>query len=192
MSSPLFIFHHVISKSGIVDSLLSWATFKQSKDLKKSDGTKTEKIRDYYSVFPLRGKLLNVREATAKQLTENKEIGYIKQILGLQQHKEYTNVKSLRYGHLMIMTDQATHKNGTQLLFYTMPEYESWKHNLGGSASGWSIKYYKGLGTSTSKEGREYFANLEKHRKDFIWEDEQDGEAIELAFSKKKIEERKN
>jgi DNA topoisomerase-2 len=48
------------------------------------------------------------------------------------------------------------------------------------------------LGTSTSKEGREYFANLEKHRKDFIWVDDQDGDAIELAFSKKKIEERKN
>ncbi|KAF7138294.1 hypothetical protein RHSIM_Rhsim07G0089300 [Rhododendron simsii] len=30
------------------------------------------------------------------------------------------------------------------------------------------------------------------HRKDFIWEDEQDGEAIQLAFSKKKIEARKN
>ncbi|KAG5523719.1 hypothetical protein RHGRI_030638 [Rhododendron griersonianum] len=28
--------------------------------------------------------------------------------------------------------------------------------------------------------------------KDIIWEDEQDGEAIELAFSKKKIEARKN
>ena len=38
---------------------------------------------------------------------------------------------------------QATHKNGTQLSFYTMPEYESWKHNLMGNASGWSIKYYK-------------------------------------------------
>lgn len=62
--------------------------------------------RDYYGVFPLRGKLLNVREATNKQLTENKEIGYIKQILGLQQNKEYTSIKSLRYGHLMIMTDQ--------------------------------------------------------------------------------------
>ena len=62
--------------------------------------------QDYYGVFPLRGKLLNVREATAKQLTENKEIGCIKQSLGLQQHKEYTNVKSLRYGHLMRMTDQ--------------------------------------------------------------------------------------
>ena len=153
-----------VSKSGIVDSLLSWANFKQSKYLKKSDGTKTEKIhgiekldnankaggkesdkctliltegdsakalavscchcaeyfsikvssigflfvwfltlfiliqlaglaavgRDYYCVFPLRGKLLNVREATAKQLTENKEIGYIKQTLGLQQHKDTT------------------------------------------------------------------------------------------------------
>ena len=33
-----------VSKSGIVDSLLSWATFKRIKDLKKSDGTKTEKI----------------------------------------------------------------------------------------------------------------------------------------------------
>nr|POE50683.1 dna topoisomerase 2 [Quercus suber] len=79
---------------------------------------------------------------------------------------------------------QATDKNGTQLSFYTMPEYESWKHNLTGNASGWSIKYYMGLGTSTSKEGREYFVNLEKHRKYFIWEDEQDREAIELAFKK--------
>ena len=48
------------------------------------------------------------------------------------------------------------------------------------------------MGTSTSKEGSEYFANLEKHRKDFIWEDEREEEAIELAFSKKKIEERKS
>ncbi|KAG5559891.1 hypothetical protein RHGRI_003250 [Rhododendron griersonianum] len=38
----------------------------------------------------------------------------------------------------------------------------------------------------------EYFHDLESHRKDIIWEDEQDGEAIELAFSKKKIEARKS
>lgn len=100
-----------------------------------------------------------------------------------------------------------------------MPEYEAWKENLGNNASGWSIKYYKvcplkslwytvvgiqnsnafqssiswqGLGTSTSKEGKEYFQDLDKHKKDFIWVDEQDGDAIELAFSKKKIEARKN
>lgn len=48
------------------------------------------------------------------------------------------------------------------------------------------------MGTSTSKEGRDYFQNLAMHKKDFIWIDERDGEAIELAFSKKKIEERKN
>lgn len=50
----------------------------------------------------------------------------------------------------------------------------------------------QGLGTSTSKEGREYFEQLTKHKKDFIWQDDNDGEAIELAFSKKKIEDRKN
>ncbi|KAI7983180.1 Helicase and polymerase-containing protein TEBICHI [Camellia lanceoleosa] len=33
-----------LSKSGIVESLLSWADFKQSKDLKKIDGTKRQRI----------------------------------------------------------------------------------------------------------------------------------------------------
>ena len=64
--------------------------------------------RNFYGVFPLRGKLLNVREATSKQLKENKEIESIKKILGLQHDKQYSNVKSLRYGHLMIMTDQVS------------------------------------------------------------------------------------
>jgi hypothetical protein len=43
-SDPYALTLFTVTKSGIVDSLLSWATFKQSKDLKKSDGTKTEKI----------------------------------------------------------------------------------------------------------------------------------------------------
>ena len=38
---------------------------------------------------------------------------------------------------------QATHRNGTVLSFYSMPEYESWKESLAENASGWSIKYYK-------------------------------------------------
>ncbi|CAL5346686.1 unnamed protein product [Camellia sinensis] len=140
-----------VSKSGIVESLLSWADFKQSKDLKKTDGTKRQRItgitkledandaggkssdkctliltegvsakalamagisvvgRNYYGVFPLRGKLLNVREASHKQIMENAEIQSIKQILGLQHGKQYDSVKTLRYGHLMIMTDQVKH-----------------------------------------------------------------------------------
>ena len=64
--------------------------------------------RDNYGVFPLRGKLLNVRDANAKQVLENQEIQYVKQILGLQQGKTYSSVDSLRYGHVMIMTDQVT------------------------------------------------------------------------------------
>ena len=62
--------------------------------------------RDQYGVFPLRGKLLNVREATAVQLRENEEINAIKKILGLQHGVTYDDAKKLRYGHLMIMTDQ--------------------------------------------------------------------------------------
>lgn len=50
----------------------------------------------------------------------------------------------------------------------------------------------QGLGTSTSQEGKEYFRNLQLHKKNFFWADDRDGEAIELAFSKKKIEARKN
>lgn len=62
--------------------------------------------RDRFGVFPLRGKLLNVRDASSTQVTNNAEIGNIKKILGLKQGVEYSSVKSLRYGHLMIMTDQ--------------------------------------------------------------------------------------
>lgn len=38
----------------------------------------------------------------------------------------------------------------------------------------------------------EYFKDIVKHRKDFFWEDERDGYAIELAFCKDKVEERKD
>lgn len=62
--------------------------------------------RNYYGVFPLRGKLLNVREANHKQIMDNAEIQNIKLILGLQHGKEYDSTKGLRYGSLMIMTDQ--------------------------------------------------------------------------------------
>ena len=62
--------------------------------------------QNHYGVFPLRGKLLNVREASHKKIMENVEIKHIKNILGLQHGKEYDSVKSLRYGHLMIMIDQ--------------------------------------------------------------------------------------
>ena len=62
--------------------------------------------RDRYGVFPLRGKLLNVRDASHDQVAKNAEIAHVKQILGLKHGVEYADAKTLRYGHLMIMTDQ--------------------------------------------------------------------------------------
>jgi DNA topoisomerase-2 len=61
---------------------------------------------DILGVFPLRGKLLNVRDAKHDQIMKNEEIQNIKKIMGLQHNKEYKDVNSLRYGRLMIMTDQ--------------------------------------------------------------------------------------
>ncbi|XP_052896689.1 DNA topoisomerase 2 isoform X2 [Anopheles moucheti] len=187
--------------------------------------------RDTYGVFPLRGKLLNVREATHKQILENAEINNLIKILGLQYKKKYLSIddlKTLRYGKVMIMTDQdqdgshikgllinfihtnwpellrlpfleefitpivkATKKNGEELSFFSLPEFEEWKAETA-NAHTYNIKYYKGLGTSTSKEAKEYFQNMERHRVLFRYEDTGDDDAILLAFSKKAIEQRKD
>jgi len=61
---------------------------------------------DRIGVFPLRGKMLNVRDASLDQITKNKEIENIKKFLGLKHKQTYTDTKGLRYGHLMIMADQ--------------------------------------------------------------------------------------
>jgi DNA topoisomerase II len=61
---------------------------------------------DRIGVFPLRGKMLNVRDAGTEAISKNKEIQNIKQFLGLKHKQVYTDTKSLRYGHLMIMADQ--------------------------------------------------------------------------------------
>ena len=85
--------------------------------------------RDYYGVFPLKGKLLNVREATTAQLVGNEEIKQIKKILGLQhyaardstQSKEYLDTKELRYGRILIMTDadvDGSHIKGLLINFF--------------------------------------------------------------------------
>ncbi len=60
-----------------------------------------------FGVFALKGKVLNIRDATVQQLINNEEINNIKQILGLKQNVEYTKetIKNLRYGSLIILTD---------------------------------------------------------------------------------------
>lgn len=60
---------------------------------------------DKFGIFPLRGKFLNIRDATIQQLLNNEEINNLKQIIGLKQGKEYTNTSDLRYGKVMLLTD---------------------------------------------------------------------------------------
>jgi DNA topoisomerase-2 len=187
--------------------------------------------RDLYGVFPLRGKLLNVRDATHKQILENAEINNLIKILGLQYKKKYNSdddLKTLRYGKLMIMTDQdqdgshikgllinfihtnwpellqrqfleefitpivkATKKGGQQSLsFFSIPEFDEWKNETPNHHT-YNIKYYKGLGTSTSKEAKEYFQNMERHRVVFRYKDASDDDAIRMAFSKQLVSQRK-
>ncbi len=180
--------------------------------------------RDRYGVFPLRGVLLNVREASQKQLINNEEIKNIKIILGLENNKKYKSLDELRYGKIMIMTDQdvdgihirglilnlfhhwwpellelgfATSlntpivkvKKGKEVLsFYNLQNFEKWKEN--NDHSKWSIKYYKGLGTSTKDEAREYFSSLDKNLLNYCYSPE-DNECIKLAFDKKCSDDRK-
>ena len=204
--------------------------------------------RDKYGVFPLKGKILNVRDASINDISNNKELCNIKKILGLQSGYEYTIEElnkdwPLRYGKILIMTDQdhdGLHIKGLvinlfdhlwpQLLnnnfissmltpiikatkgkisrsFYTIQDYEVWKKTV--NKKGWKIKYYKGLGTSTTKEAKEYFKELKivnySHEEDYIIEKTSSEEfinpqqnkpnkqncRIDLAFNKKRADDRK-
>ena len=65
--------------------------------------------RNTIGVYPLKGKLLNVRGELPKRISENKEITEIKKILGLETGKQYSveDVNNcLRYGKVLCLADQ--------------------------------------------------------------------------------------
>jgi len=185
--------------------------------------------RNTIGVYPLKGKLLNVRGESVKKISENKEISEIKKILGLETGTTYTSLedvnKRLRYGKVLFMTDQdldgshikglginlfhsewpslaqipgfigfmntpilKARKGSQELVFYNEGEYEEWKEE--NDNKGWNIKYYKGLGTSTGKEFREYFEK--KKLIGFDWKGESSQEAIDKVFNKKRADDRKD
>lgn len=81
-------------------------------------------------------------------------------------------------------------KKGAQtLLFYNDGEYQTWKDTVGPAASSWNIKYFKGLGTSTSTEFKEYFAN--KKVVDFVYTGPESDDTIDKVFNKKRAADRK-
>lgn len=196
--------------------------------------------RDTYGVFPLKGKFLNVRDATHSQLKGNAELKAIKDILGLKHEKTYATPQSgdgLRYGRVMLMTDQdhdGSHikglifnmlhhfwpklvqrngfvvefvtpivkafpnkgRDGTKSTgiksFYSSKDFNAWCASLSpDELKKWKINYYKGLGTNTSEEGRQYFAKLNKHEIKLVWKGEEDGDALLLAFGKENADMRK-
>lgn len=185
--------------------------------------------RNYIGIYPIKGKLPNVRDMSFKTILENNEISDIKKILGLEVKKEYRNIEDvhryLRYGKVMFITDQdadGSHikglginlfqyewpslfripgficfmntpilkatKGNNQLSFYNNGEYEEWKQN--NDSRGWKIKYYKGLGTSNKTEFKEYFK--EPKIVNFIYEENTSDNAIDMAFNKKRAEDRKH
>lgn len=177
--------------------------------------------RDRYGVFPLKGKLLNVRdEKNIKKLLENDEINNIKKIIGLQTGTVYESTDQLRYGKVLFLTDQdedGSHIKGLlfnlfdslwpslfklkgflnsmltpivkvkmsntklgSIDFYSLKDFKKWEAE--NKSKKWSAKYYKGLGTSTPKEAKQYFRDLKLVR--YTAEEEKDIECMMMAFSK--------
>ena len=183
--------------------------------------------RNTIGVYPMKGKIFNVRGETIKKINENKEIIEIKQILGLETGKVYKSLQEinskLRYGKVLFMTDQdldgshikglcvnlfenqwhslinheiigfmntpilKARKGSQELVFYNENDYLKWKEtNMQGK---WNVKYYKGLGTSTSKEFKEYF---EQKKCVYFSHTPTCDNQIDLVFNKKRADDRKD
>lgn len=187
--------------------------------------------RQTYGVYPLKGKIMNVRGASSASVAKNTELEALKRILGLKTGKVYRENMSpwpLRYGRVIVMTDQDVDGShikgllanffhtywpsllkigfvsaivtpivkvrprrgkGKALQFYNLGDYEEWCEKNPGYESSYHVKYYKGLGTSDSKEAREYFGPRRRFVR-YTYGGECGG-AIDLAFNKERSDDRK-
>jgi DNA topoisomerase-2 len=188
----------------------------------------SQEQRKTFGVYPLKGKVLNVKDTSDSKVEQTKEIAELKKIIGLTSGKKYTSVADLRYGSIMIMTDQdldGSHIRGLLInlfhelwheliaipgfltymatpivkatrgrggakgdvetkVFYSQYEYEQWRKDN----TTWKVKYYKGLGTSTRDEAKDYFAKVNAVKFDYTPESDP---AIDLAFNKQRADDRK-
>jgi len=208
---------------------------------------------DLYGAFPIRGKILNVREVSKTSLLANKEIENIVKILGLQMNCSYTcdkdrvftasNGVKLRYSTLAVMSDQDTdgfHIKGLILnfigyfwpsllelgfvktfitpivkvlkpskqlvelctkrklgrvtndaiVFFSLPDIQHFGQLT--DLTKLKLKYYKGLGTSNKAETEEYFSNLGIHIIKYSPATPDDFEVVDMAFNKKRSDDRKS
>jgi DNA topoisomerase-2 len=153
--------------------------------------------------------LENGREYTAEDVA--KRLRYGKVLFMTDQDLDGSHIKGLGINLFQSEWPTLTHipgfigfmntpilkarKGNQERLFYNEGEFEAWKSgNASGGAgpvdvSTWHVKYYKGLGTSTGREFREYF----EHKKivDFAHTGEPSDDAIDLVFNKKRADDRK-
>ena len=71
--------------------------------------------------------------------------------------------------------------------FYTLTAYSDWLQ-ANNNGKGYETKYYKGLGSSTPQEGKEYFRNFKMVT--YNW-DEAAASSVDMAFSKERADDRK-
>lgn len=84
---------------------------------------------------------------------------------------------------------RATRKRGQEeKLFFSMQQYFAWE--LDNDVALWNIKYYKGLGTSTSKEARQLFKTLPSHSINFS-EDASAKDTLLKFYDEARVSERK-
>jgi DNA topoisomerase-2 len=175
------------------------------------------KGRDYFGIYPLRGKILNTRNATPSIISKNVVVTNLINILGLD-YKKPKNFDKLNYGHLIILTDADTdgiHIEGLILnLFHSLfPEIlktnfilsmktplikigldnyiydeRSWRQFIKKkSIKQLQIKYHKGLGTIKQNEVKKVFG---KKMLQFN-EDKNSDRFFAIAFDKEESDERK-
>lgn len=144
-----------------------------------------KKGRDWFGIYPLRGKILNVRKATPKSIGDNEVIKNLIRILGLN-YSEPDNLEKLNYGKVCIIVDadvDGIHIKGLLINFFhhLFPSlltngtivcmntpilrigrtfyYDERTANdvLEKTKKRETVKYYKGLGTTKPEEVKEIF-----------------------------------
>ena len=192
-------------------------------------GIGNRKGRRDFGIYPLKGKLLNVRNASTSQISNNKEITDIIQILNLKHNVDYskeTNFQTLSYGKVLILSDSDVdgrhiasliicffHRLFPSLLkrdesflslcmtpiakikiknenftFYTDYHYQQKLEEIEESNQKvQSVKYFKGLGTSTDKDIKNFADKIVNLKYTGIESDL----SLDIAFNKVKTSERK-
>jgi DNA topoisomerase-2 len=163
------------------DSSVAQLTSNQEfNDLKKILGLQQGK--EYTSVSELRyGRLMIMTDA-------DNDGSHIKGLILNMIHYFWPSLLKLNFVVSMVTPIIKATKGSDTKSFYTDSAFRTW---YGSGKQGWKIKYYKGLGTSTSAEAREYFEKIQdltvKFDMDMMTDD-----SIVLAFDKKKADARKS